>query len=198
MKKILSTLFFVLALTISCKSSKSIGTSMKQIEVSIEQNGKVVEPTNGVITLKKEPFNIVVVFPGPMSVLLNSSYDDRLYKLALEGEQLTGLPEFNKSNVGAVALKNPDQEVYLTEGSSIPLFFENKNEHTFNFIEKKRNRLRCVQYVKQFLHEDSPDPVALHIIDDPIYMVFVSSEMAVETPKDVTFHGKHLKIEWKE
>lgn len=198
MKKILLTSFIILVLTASCKSLKNIEASTKYIQVYIEQNGKIVKPTNGAVILDKEAFNIIVTFPKPMSILVNTSFDDRLYRLASEGKQLLEQPEFIKPNIVAVALKNPDQAMYMVEGSSSPLFYENAEEHNFNVIETQHNSFRCIRNVRQFSHEDAPDNITIDNIHDPIYMVFASSEMAVETPKDVKFKGKHLKIEWRE
>lgn len=198
MKRIVLASFIALVLIASCKSSKDLGELTKQIEISIEQNGKTIKSINGVVTLNKEVFNIVVTFPRPMGILVNTSFEDHLYKLASEGKKLIELPEFQKPNIIAVALKNPDQLMFMTAGSSSPLFYENDEEHNFNSIEIENNSIQCIRNVKQFSHEDAPDDIAIHDIHDPIYMVFASTEMAVETPKDVKFKGKHLKIEWRE
>ena len=198
MKRIVLVYFIALVLSASCKSSKELGKSVKQIEVSIEQNGKTIKSINGVVTLNKEAFNIVVTFPKPMGILVNTSFESHLYKLASDGKKLIELPEFQKPNIIAVALKNPDELMFMTAGSSSPLFYENDEEHNFNAIEKQNNSIRCIRNVKQFSHEDAPDDIAIQDIHDPIYMVFASTEIAVETPMDVKFMGKHLKIEWRE
>jgi len=197
MKNVLLLVFISFFLISGCESSKDLVKPSEQVEVNIEQNGKLIKPSNGIITLNKKAFNIIITFPEPMAVLVNASFDDRLFRLASEGKQLTELPEFNKPNIVAVALKNPDRIIYMVEGSSSPWFYENEEEHNFNKIEILNNRYRCTRTVRRFSHEDSSENIEVKNIDQPIYLVFASSAMAEENPNDIIFHGKPLKIDWK-
>jgi hypothetical protein len=84
--------------------------------VYIEQNGKLMEPINGVVTLEKKSFNIVFEFNEPMGLLINGSFKSKTYTLASKGKTMSKLPGFHTTGL-AEGLLNHDKEMFVSKES---------------------------------------------------------------------------------
>ena len=189
----LSAFFFIIA----CKSSKKIEASINQVGVGIEQNGMRIMPADGIVRLDKKAFNVVLDFPKPMAVLVNTSFNEELLSLASNEKQLTTRTEFQEGNTMAVSLFNTEQTIYMSDEASSPFYYENEEEHNFNNIEVENNRYRCTQTIKYF-QEKTSEKIKIEKIDAPIFLVFVPAEIHESNPDSMRIQAKYLKIEWNE
>ena len=208
MKKLLG-LLMVLSLMTSCGSSKKNEVSVQQnkkidvpveqngVNIAIEQNGKIIQPSNGIITLDKEAFNVIFNLPKSMAVMVNASFDDELLNLASKGTQMTTRSEFSVSYMIAVGLFNPEKVLYVSEEASSPWYYENEEEHNFSKIELENGKYRCTRRIENIADVDSERTVKVEDVEAPIYLVFVPTLNGEEPTGEIKIQASHLKIEWR-
>ena len=208
MKKILEFLLLFFLMT-SCASSMKISVPAMQAEngpvaieenetvrVSIEQDGKLIAPSNGIVTLDKAAFDVSFSFPKPMAVLVNASFDDQLINLASAGAPLAARSEFSETSTIVVTLFNPDMVLYVSDDASSPWFYEKEDLHNFNRIEIVNGHYKCTRSIDYVLDIATEETIGLEIIEVPIYLVFVPTSNDKELMDENKIQTKYLKIEW--
>lgn len=101
--------------------------------VTILQRGKH-SPVNGVVTLRKEPFRIVIALQRDTGVLLNASLSRQLYDRSRKNSPLGDKPPLGTASGMAESLNNPDKELWLSDKGSHYLFAKGAKEHRFDRV----------------------------------------------------------------
>ncbi|MBL4668178.1 MAG: hypothetical protein JKY30_02820 [Flavobacteriales bacterium] len=168
-------------------------TSSKKIGISIEQNGKLIRPLKGTVTLDKKEFNILVNFPSPMGLLVNASFNDKVLKLASEGRGLATLSQFKDFSVIAEEMLNPEKMIYVSNEGSNYWFYESGEENKFNRAEVKSGNYKCTRIIKNFYDLDAALNMEVINVNTPIYLVFLEKNGA----ENIKMKRTYLKIKWK-
>ncbi|MEZ5007687.1 MAG: hypothetical protein R2753_05985 [Chitinophagales bacterium] len=214
MRKLLIMLLSVITLFVTpmCTSSKKANNtieqaekpispkdkSIQQVEVFIEQHGKIIKPSKGRVVLDKTSFNLIFEFPQPMAVVVNTAFDDLLLEQAAEGQFIVEREQFSLENMIAVELFNPDRLIFVSGEASSPMFYEGEEEHNFNKVEIKNGKYRCTRTVETIFDVDAGIRMGIENINTPIYLVFAPTTDGIKMTSNIAIKSNYLTIEWKE
>ena len=171
--------------------------SLKQVEVFIEQQGKIIEPSKGMVKLNKASFNLIFEFPQPMAVVVNTAFDDVLLEQAAEGQSMAEREQFSLENMIAVELFNPNHLIFVSGEASSPMFYEGEEEHNFNKVEFKNGTYRCIRTIENIFDVDAGVRMEIENINTPIYLVFAPTIDGTEMTS-LAMRNNYLTIDWKE
>lgn len=167
----------------------------KDFHVFIEQNGKLIEPINGVVNLDKSEFNLVFEFNEPMGLLINGSFKKKTYKLATKGKTKSLLPGFQNTGM-AEGLLNPDKEIFLSNDSPNYWFYEDSEKNRFNSIEKVDEKLICKRTIKNLYEVDKKTNTEIENVNKPLYLVFISYKLGEKFTDEIELKREWIKIKW--
>ena len=195
MKRILPLALVLIFLGQACKSTKNKGQAIESIQITIEQNGKPIKPSQGVIELKKEAFDLIFELPENLGVLVNLSHSDSISKLTLQGK----VPSvFDNINVIAIDLFNRESTLYLTDDSINASYYASEEEHTFNEIAKLNGGHICTRTVTRIYDLNTSTNYEVKDINEAIYLTFAGVNIQGEEPGTPILLGQNFKIIWKD
>ena len=137
-------------LSMSCKESNNSEHSKKDynISISVEQNGKLIQPINGIITLDKQPFNVVFKASKPFDVMLNASFNDSIYNLAQNPKPLTEQEHFKETAAIAEVLFNEDKNMFLSKDATNIWYFEDEKLLAVDAINNGKAYVLGTKFIK--------------------------------------------------
>lgn len=186
-------ILIIALLIVSCSSDTS-----NNLAISFVQNGKLIQPTNGTITLSKTDFNIVFnAIKTPFDVMVNASFNDNLYNIATNPESLISQKQFKETATIAEALFNEDKSMYVSQGSTSVWYYESKDNHKFNDVEIQNGNYKCTRTIKNFFNLDTDNSFEISKINKPIYVVFLAAKNNGDVTDLTELQRVYLKIEWK-
>jgi hypothetical protein len=189
---LVATLFF---LALGCKSTINTIKTVENIQISIQQDGKLIQPSKGVLALKKEAFDLIFEIPSNMGVFVNLSHRDSISKLTVQGK----VPSvFDNSNVIAIDLFNRESTLYLTDDSINACYYGGEEEHTFNQITQLKGGQRGRRTITKIYDLNTSTSYEIKDMHDSIYLTFAGVGLAEQKPEKSFFIGQHIKIEWEE
>ena len=191
MKKI----FTITILLMFTFSFISMNSKENDFRVYIEQNGKLMEPINGVVTLEKKSFNIVFEFNEPMGLLINGSFKSKTYTLASNGKPMSKLTGFHTTGL-AEGLLNPDKEMFVSKESPNYWFYDDTENHRFNSTEKVNGKILCKRVIENFNDFDSKAIIKIGNNDKPLYLVFISYKYGEKISNQIELKRDWLQINW--
>jgi hypothetical protein len=191
MKKIF-TIALLLVFTFCLISMKS---KENDFRVFIEQNGKIIEPNNGVVTLEKKSFNIVFEFSEPMGLLINGSFKSKTNTLASKGKPMSKLPGFHTTGL-AEGLLNPDKEMFVSKESPNYWFYDDPENNRFNSTEKVNGKILCKRVIENFNDLDSKAIIKIGNVVKPLYLVFISYKYGETMSNQIELKRDWLQINW--
>lgn len=166
------------------------------IGISFIQNGQVVIPVNGVLTLNKSEFDVVLNSKTRIDVFVNASKNNTIYTKALQANPLTESEMFQYRAAIAEYLFNPDKDIFVSdEGTSI-WFYEGDENHKFNNVEVKDNQFAFTRTIQSFNDIDIKEITSVNTINTPIYLVFVVLKMKDQKVDLEEQQRLAVKIEW--
>lgn len=171
-----------------------IGKSKKKdFHVMVEQDGKMIEPKNGIVNVDKSEFNLVFKFNNPMGLLVNGSFKKKTYELAAKGIAKSKLPGFEETGM-AEGLLNKDQEILISNSAPGYWYYENDEQSRFNSTEKKNGKLICKRIIKNFYDVNSKQTSSVKNVKKPLYLVFISYKY--KNNIEVELKREWIKINW--
>lgn len=160
----------------SCKEespkSQPISNS-SHLDLSIEQNGKIIQPINGTITLDKVAFNLVFNFTEPNFILVNAAFNSGLMPNHLSDERPANQTQFTVGNIFTEAYFNTEKSIYVSNESSSAWLQESKDHHMFNHLDIKNGTYTATRVVENIFDLDNNHNTEIEYIDRPLYLVFV-------------------------
>lgn len=195
MKRWLTLALILFLSAYGCNSLISESQPIQQAKIGFEQKGKLIKPVEGVLKLKKEPFDIVFEIPLDMGVFINTSYTDSISKVSARGSVPT---IFNKSNVIAIDIFNTESTIYLADDSINTSYYANEEEHTFNTVSGLHGGHRGIRTVTKIYDIDASEAIELKHVNAPIYLVFASENFKKHNTSGSFLTGQNLKIEWED
>jgi hypothetical protein len=166
------------------------------IGISFMQNGEVVMPVNGVLTLNKSEFDVVLNSKTGIDVFVNVSKNNTIYTTALQTNPLTESEMFQYRSTIAEHLFNPDKDIFVSdEGTSI-WFYEDDEHHKFNNVEVKDNQFVFTRTIQSFNDIDIKEITSINTVNIPIYLVFVVLKMKDQKVDLEEQQRLAVKIEW--
>lgn len=185
---------YIVRITILCIAAfclTSMSLKENDFHVIIEQDGKIIESNNGVVTLDKRPFTFVFEFNEPMGLLVNGSFEETTYKLATRGGKRSKLPGFQNTGM-AEGLLNPEKEILISNESPSYWFYDDSENHRFNSIETVDGKLLCRRIIENLYNVDAQTNIKVENVSKPLYVTFISYKESQEIKRE------WIKIEWKE
>lgn len=168
------------------------------IDISIVQHDTIVEPINGIVTLDKSAFDIVINLPKPMTVIVNAAYDKALYEEAAEGQFFGILEQFDELNMIAIALHNPYRMLYVSSFYSSPYYYFNEEDYNFNILETEQGRFRCTRTIENISDVDAEMEMPVSEMEAPIYLVFFPMSFEENSFEKFDTPFNNIVIQWKE
>jgi len=193
-KLVMKNIFRIAALLIIFFSLSSMNEKEKGFHVVIEQNGKLIEPKNGVVSIDKSEFNIIFEFNNPMGLLINGSFKKKTYKLASKGKHKSNLPGFQSTGM-AEGLLNPGKEIFISDDAPNYWFYDDDKKNRFNSIEKVDGKLFCRRIIKNLYDVDTKATTIVENVEQPLYLVFISYKYVDK--EEVEIKREWIKINWK-
>lgn len=171
-------------------------TQGKLFRVHFEQDLKTID-ADDLVTLKKEPFDVVFEFPAPMGVLVHASYNPETYDLALDGKPMKKLPGFE--NTGMAESKfNEDNEILLNATAPGYWYYDSEEDHRFDEVTAKAGTITCKRRVEFFNEVDSNRIMQVTDATAPLHLVFISYERSESDKEAVETHRVPVRIEWED
>lgn len=193
MKRLLSQVLILVFLAQGCKSTKSTSQAIRNIQIAIEQDGKLIKPSKGVIELKKEAFDLIFEMPKNSGVFVNLSYSDSTSKLTLQGK----VPSvFDNRNVIAVDLFNRESTLYVTDDSINVSYYTSDEEHTFNEIAMLNGGHRGARTVTKMYDLNTSTSYEIKDISESIYLTFAGVNHGEQEAGTPFLIGQNFKIIW--
>ncbi len=173
----------------------SMNVKEKDFHVRIEQNGKVFESINGLVTLDKKEFNIVFEFSEPMGLLINGSFYEKTYKLASKGIIKSELPGFKNTGM-AEGLLNPDKEILISDDSPNYWFYDDNEKNRFNSIEEAGGNILCRRIIQNLYDVETKTTIKVEDVSKPLYLVFISYKRGEKITDEIELKREWIKIIW--
>ena len=102
----------------------------QSLQVTIKQNGKVIQPVDQVYNLKKSPFQIEITAKNIEGFLVGATTDEVLYSAATNGLDFN--VEWYQNTGMAEELYNKDKEIFLMDSAPSYWYFTDVNDHRFD------------------------------------------------------------------
>jgi hypothetical protein len=112
----------------------------RYFSVHVEQDGRRVRPRRGVHLLRRRPFDLVITFPGPDSVLVNSWTAPGSYNAARAGAPLARIAGFKQTGM-AEGKHNQQRDLMLSPDSPQYLYYTSDADHRFNRVRRRGERV---------------------------------------------------------
>ncbi|MGJ8684216.1 MAG: hypothetical protein ACSHWW_06315 [Nonlabens sp.] len=195
--KLFKILCIASLILMSCKDSENgeIALGSHLVNISIEQNGKALNPVDGSIKLDREPFEIVFNSTTPNYILVNASYSDDLSLKAINGDLLTTQPQFTLGHIIAENYHNPEKSIYASSEGSSAWLQESKENHMFNSLEFKDGKYEGTRIIENIFDLDENQNTEIQFIDKPLYLVFLILTDG-DLKENQELQRVCLKIEW--
>lgn len=185
----------VMLLCSSIISVKSIQKD-KEFDVSIYQNGELIEIKDNTVFLKDSTFDIVFNFSEPMGVLVNASFDKTTFKQAKKNKPLDNLKGFTEYGM-ADGLLNADKDIILHDEAPNYLYYDSDVDNRFNKSERKEDGLLCVRTIERFYEAKSDSSINIQNLKKDVYLVFISYAPGQKITERTEIHRKFIQIKWK-
>lgn len=183
----------IVALLIIFFCCSSMNEKEKDFHVVIEQNGKLIESKNGVVSIDKSEFNILFEFNNPMGLLINGSFKKKTYKLASKGKHKSKLPGFQATGM-AEGLSNPDKVIFISDDAPNYWFYDDDEKNRFNSTEKVDGKLLCRRIIKKFYDVKTKTTIKVENVNKPLYLVFISYKYKDKEKMEIK--REWIKINW--
>ena len=182
------TLFIGAILSISMMDSKD------DFHVTISQDGKEIEIVNHVVHLDKSEFAFVIDLSEPMGLLVNGSFIEHNYQMALNGDEIDKLPGFSESGM-AEYRNNVDTEMFIANDAPSYWHYSNDEDNRFDKVEKSGGHIICTRTINNlYLLKDTSTP-SIGEVEEPIYLVFISYEKGEGFYDRIEHKREMIKIE---
>jgi len=106
---------------------------ISRFEVRILQDTAILLPVNGVIYLKKKPFEILVYVRNPMGLMVQTWLDETSLGPAQKGERLDNILGFSKTLLSGRQF-NPKHHLQIAKDQADYWFYKDESEHCFNEV----------------------------------------------------------------
>ena len=195
-----SFIILLCLIVISCKKSTDIAidSNSNQVNISIQQNGKVITPINGTITLDKEAFEIVFSYTDQNYILVNASFNNELWTLASINAPITMQPQFAYGNFIAETFNNPERSMYVSQSGSSAWLQTSKEKHGFNSLESNNGIYEGTRIIENIFDLDQSQNIEVQFIDQSMYLVFLIADLENDLADKKEVQRVFIKIEWKE
>lgn len=169
-------------------------------KVAIQQSGKVMPIKDHVVQIKKKPFTLVIVFPSPQGILVNSSFDPESYDAARAGKSFSEIPGFLEFGMAEDQF-NTNKDLILTKTAPQYLYYESDDDSRFDQVLHKNNAILAGRMVKFLSVSDEEGNLKKTPISkaksNAIYMVFADTRWNDDYTEQTELHRDFLKIEFK-
>ena len=165
--------FLLLSLIIS--ATISLSAQDPKFSVSIEQNRKTLTADGDKISLQSAPFNIVLDFSEPMSILIGAYFTSEDYELAKKGTPKSEIPSF----VGGGMADYPFNEkklIMVAPDAVGAWYYESDEQHSFDEVVKKDDgSLTCIRRIEN-IDDVYGEWTPIREISKPLYLVIITSK----------------------
>ncbi len=172
MKKIIINLLILIFL-INCQTIKN--SKVNLIDVEIEQNGEVIKINKNIISLKKEPFYIIIhLYSNVNDIYLNVSNKSKLFDIAIAKHDITKVIGFGGTGCAEDKF-NESTDLFLTDYGWHVWYYTDDFDHRFKKVIKATNELICFRYVDSIFYLDETSKAVVRIEDMEegfLYFVF--------------------------
>lgn len=176
-------------------------------EFEVRQNARAISVKNHMITLKKDPFSIVLSSKERIDVLVHASFRPDSISAAKKNKELNGIPVFKKTEGGGAIIEtilNPNRSMFVSDEGYNAWWFENEREHRFNKVTKKDGWIkgtRSIKYLEKITyHPKTFDPISSRIpvrkVNKPLYLFFVEADYD-KNYKLIERQRDYITINWK-
>jgi len=171
------------------------GKDTKVFYVYFFQDGKKIDIVNSTVTLKKEPFKIIVELNDKMIIGVNSSFKQKSYLKSKDGRLIEEINGFENS-IKTDSLKAENTSLILSEDSYSYWYYNTKTDNNFSSTILDDNKILCVKEFKTLF--DMKDSELLQIKDTKkkIYMTFISFNINTKTGEIEENMREAIKVQW--
>lgn len=170
----------------------------KKVSVRIIQDSAVYPVAGQEITLRKEPFKIVVTLSGMEGIYLYAGFTDSIYRLQ-ENEKIPGFKDLPAMAMAETSF-NKDQELIISDDGWAYWFYDKELDwHRFDKdVLVTADSIKGTKTIKQFYFPEPEHTVAVRDIGQPLYLFFVAikEEDKDENPAEELTRLK-MKINWE-
>lgn len=170
-RKAVTFVFLVLSALALCPGALA-GTD--GFKVAVEQNGTVVPIEDGVIRLKKAPFNFTFTLTRPTPIQVAASLDPGRFDLARQGAPMH---EFMKSGTGAAeGLFNEHKLLFVGKNHTNYWYYDSDEDNRFDLVKHTEGSISCRRTIESlFLTDEGKRVVPIADFDARrLYLVFVN------------------------
>lgn len=173
-------------------------SQQKNAVIHIEQDGTIYPVSGQEISLKKQPFRIVVTLRQLEGVYLFAGFTDSIYRLDANQK----IPDFE--NIPRMTMAEPtfneDQELIISSDGWAYWFYNEKTDwHRFDKnVQVNKDAVTGTKTIKQFYFPPTERTMPVSEVKEPLYLFF----MAVDTGDKAGKPGKELmrvkaRINWQ-
>ena len=171
-----------------CSSGKNTKDAppFEHFQISFEQDGMPVPVINRTVQLKKSPFSIIVRFPVPDGIFINTSFDSETLDEILLGLPLQEIQGFQGNSINE-ELYNRDEALIVSKSSPGFWHYTGDNEHNFSSVTEQNGIITCTRNISRIYDPDtmeSPLPVE-KIKENEIYISIMKMEWTDDYSKRI-------------
>lgn len=189
-------LFILLIFIASCTGNKSVKKVNNSFDISIMQNGQIIEIVDNTAVIKRNNFSVIIKFRNPDGILINASFNPESYNNAIIGNPLSELKGFKSTGIADV-LFNPEGSLFISDEAPNYWYYTNENDHRFNSVTKLETEIICQRDIKKIINiDDNSETDIINLEKDGIYLVFIKSYWSEDFTKQVETARKTLQIKF--
>lgn len=189
---VLTTL--ILALLGGCQVAPPIVTG--EIDVEIWQKGVQLLPVRGIYKLKKEEFDLKIVFTDQFRTLVNAYSTDESYIQANNGLPLDKIIGFSTTGM-AEGIFNDKLNVTLSRDSPNSWYYESQGSNRCNKTEKRGDKIICTRTIKNITYHRAKTVSIEEYQGSDLFFVFINSEYDRNKASNIELYRQSLHLRYE-
>lgn len=162
-----------------------------------EQNGQRYDVIKNEVTLKAAPFDLVLVFPAPMGVLINASLEPFTYgpvtkkKSKKKKEELIGF-----ANTGMAEENfNPGNDIMITDNAPSYWYYDSATAHRFSQVILTDSGYVCKRHIESlaFIGDKKKEKIEGNM---PALFLVLMSTMWTKDMREIELMRAAVKVNW--
>ena len=176
---------------------QKIEDNPQTFSVYFEQDGNKIDIINNEVKLKRALFSIILVFPQPMGLLINGSFNDSTYHFALKNLPMDQLPGFRETGMAEDNF-NPKKEILIANNAPSYWYYDSKKENRFDNVTEENSKLICEREIKTLDNVDTKKNSKVSDCKNPLYLVFISYAQGKDWGDRIEVERIAAKINWQQ
>jgi hypothetical protein len=199
MKRLAILLLIVAAALPSCvRKNSSSSPGFQHFKISIEQDGLIRDGENYTVSLKKQPFTIIVSLASPGAIFINAWLKPDSFAAALRGDAIDDIPGFRDPGLDE-ELFNKDET--LTLSATAPNFwhYAGETDHRFTEVIARPDALLCRRNIAHLNVMDQKKKIDLrNLRENELFLVFMKVEWNNDFSRKIEIKREFVRLDFSD